>query len=267
MVYWGKHSQIEGGRSTISGHSKWSTIKRQKAKTDAARGAVFTKLSREIILAAKVGGGDPTGNFRLRTAIEKARSSGMPQDNIKRAVAKGSGGGEGTEFDEIRYEGYGPGGVAVMVEAQTDNRNRTAADIRSAFSKNGGNLGETGCVGWMFTEKGQILISNEDGEFGEDDLMLVAVEAGADDLINQGESYEILTPPEQLEEVQNALSKAGYPIESADLAFVPSNNVEVTDPEIAKKLLKMVDALEELDDVKNVWSNSDFADGILEALA
>ncbi|HEY9766072.1 MAG TPA: YebC/PmpR family DNA-binding transcriptional regulator, partial [Chroococcales cyanobacterium] len=202
----------------MSGHSKWSTIKRQKAKTDAARGAIFTKVSREIILAAQSGGGDPEGNFRLRTAIDKAKSEGVPLDNIKRAIQKGVGGGEDSNLEEIRYEGYGPGGVAVLVEAVTDNRNRTAADIRSAFSKNGGNLGETGCVGWMFAEKGQIFLSNEEDSLSEDDLMLAALDAGADDVRNQGASFEVLTEPSQLEAVQLALTKLGFPVESADLA-------------------------------------------------
>lgn len=188
-------------------------------------------------------------------------------DNIKRAVQKGVGGGADTEMDDIRYEGYGPGGVAVIVMALTNNRNRTAADVRSAFNKSGGNMGETGCVGWMFAEKGQLFINNPEGTISEDDVMMAALEAGAEDVRNDEDSYEILCEPADFEAVQTALQAAGFEIESSEIALIPSNTVAVEDPDNAKKLMRLLDALDELDDVQNVWNNSDISESLLETLA
>ncbi len=252
----------------MAGHSKWANIKRQKARVDAVRGKVFAKRSREIIVAAKQGGGDPDGNFQLRTAIDKAKAAGFPNDNIDRAIAKGCGqlAGEG-DFEAIRYEGYGPGGVAVLIEALTDNRNRAAADLRSAFGKNGGNLGETGCVGWIFEQKGVITLV---GAIAEESLFEAALEAGA-------QSYELLeevdedTPGAEvfcdvadLERVSNALKDQAYDVRELDLRWIPASTVQVDDPDLAAALLKMMDALEESDDVQSATANFDMTDEVME---
>lgn len=247
----------------MAGHSKWSQIKRAKAKNDQARGKVFTKMAREITVAVREGGGnDMEGNFRLRTAVTRAKSAGVPSDNIDRAIQKGLGaGGDNDSFEEIQYEGYGPGGVAIMIDALTDNRNRTAGDIRSYFNKCDGNLGETGCVGWMFHQKGVISIA----EFADfDSLYLAAVEAGAEDIKEEGESLEVITAPEDFQAVSEAL--ATYQPESAELSYLPLNTVAVDDREIAKKLLKLLDLIEEQDDVQNVHSNFDLDDTLLAEL-
>jgi YebC/PmpR family DNA-binding regulatory protein len=248
----------------VSGHSKWSNIKHKKAKMDAQKGKVFTKLGRELIVAARSGGGDPNNNFRLKIAIENARSANMPNDNIQRAIQKGVGGGEGTNYEELRYEGYGPGGVAIMVNAVTDNRNRTAGEIRHIFSKNGGNLGETGCVGWMFNEKGQLTLMKETLKFNEDELMLIALEAGAEDVQQEDESFVIYTEPADMEIVRQGLINQGIEIAEAGVDLIPQNTVEVTDPDQAKKLIRLMDLLEEHDDTQGVSANFEFADSLSE---
>lgn len=251
----------------MSGHSKWAQIKRHKAKVDALKGKVYTKMAREIIVAAKLGGGDPAGNPRLRAAITKAKEEGLPNDNIKRAIMKGTGELAAEQLEEVRYEGYGPGGVAVLVEAMTDNRNRTVGDLRMYFSKFGGNLGETGCVGWMFKPMGQITVGKQDGAVDEDTLMLAAADAGAEDVRNEGESFTVLTQPDLLDVVAEALRKAGYCLEDAELAQIPQNTVPVAGLQQASKLLKLLDAIENHDDVQNAYSNFDIPDSILSELA
>lgn len=253
----------------MAGHSKWANIKRQKARVDAVKGKVFTKISREIIVAARTGIPDPAGNFQLRTAIEKAKAAGIPNDNIERAIAKGSGklGADGNSLEAIRYEGYGPGGVAVVIEALTDNRNRTAADLRAALSKNGGNLGETGCVSWMFEQKGVVLIA---GAVDEDELLEASLEAGAQsyELIPDEEdedeaAAEVFTSVANLESLERSLKQKGFAVKQSELRWIPNNTVEVTDPLQARSLLKLMDALEDLDDVQNVTANFDMADDLM----
>jgi len=246
----------------VAGHSKWANIKHKKAKTDAIKGKLFTKLAREIIVAVRAGGPDPNNNFRLKIAIENARGANMPNDNIQRAIQKGVGGGEGTDYEELRYEGYGPGGVAVMVDIMTDNRNRTASEMRHIFSKNGGNLGETGCVSWMFTEKGQLSISKEGIGLSEDDLMLLVLEAGADDIEVQDESYEIFTTPDTMESVRQALLDNSVPIENAAVNLIPNSRIEISDIEQAKRVIKLIESLEDHDDVQKVYTNFDLADSL-----
>ena len=248
----------------MSGHSKWANIKHKKAKTDAIKGKLFTKMAREIIVAAKAGGGDPNNNFRLKIAIDNAKAANLPNDNIQRAIQKGAGGGDGAEYEELRYEGYGPGGVAIMADIMTDNRNRTASEARHIFSKNGGNLGESGSVGWMFNEKGQLTIPKEDLSLTEDDLMLLALEAGAEDIENQDESYEIYTEPSAMQDVRQNLLDQGVPIESAEVNLIPINTVEVSDLEQAKKIIKLIDSLENHDDVQKVFTNFELADSLAE---
>ena len=253
----------------MAGHSKWANIKRQKARVDAVRGKAFAKFSREIIVAAKHGGGDPDGNFQLRTAIDKAKVAGFPNDNIERAIAKGCGNlaGEG-DFESIRYEGYGPGGVAVLIEALTDNRNRAAAELRSAFGKNGGNLGETGCVGWMFAHKGVVTLI---GDIDEDALLEDALEAGAgsyelaDEIEENTPGAEVFCEVPELEAVSSALKEKEYNIQSVDLRWIPDNTVQVEDVEQAKSLLKMMDALEESDDVQSVTANFEMEESVMAA--
>lgn len=246
----------------MAGHSKWSKIKRQKGKTDAKRGAIFTKCAREIMVSVKEGGGpDPDANFRLRTAILKAKQNGVPNDNIERAIAKGSGGADQDNWESIQYEGYGPGGVAVMIEAMTDNRNRTAGDIRSYFTKGDGSLGATGCVGWMFNKKGVIQL---DEVSDIDTLFLEAAEAGAEDIDEDDGTVEITTAPEDLQAVSETVSKIGDGnILSSEITFIPLNTVEVTDMSIAKKLLKMLDLMEEHEDIQKVHSNFEMSESIL----
>jgi YebC/PmpR family DNA-binding regulatory protein len=252
----------------MAGHSKWANIKRQKARVDAVKGKTFTQLSRAIIVAARSGIPDPEGNFQLRTAIEKAKAAGIPNENIERAIAKGAGKleGDSATLEAIRYEGYGPGGVAVMIEALTDNRNRTAADLRAAFSKNGGNLGETGCVSWMFQQKG---ICRLPGITDEDKLLEAAVETGAEyyDLITEEDfqGAEVFTEVVNLENLSQALSKKGFKISESELRWIPSNTVEVRDLGQARSLLKLIDALEDLDDVQNVTANFEMTDEVMSA--
>jgi len=239
----------------LSGHSKWANIKRQKAVVDSKKGVVYAKMSREIIVAAKLGGGDPAGNFRLRQAIDRAKAEGVPNDNIQRAIEKGSGAGGADNFEELVYEGYGPGGVAMLVKCATDNRNRTAGDVRLYFSKHGGNLGESGCVNWMFKERGEIYIK-KDAKFDEEALMLAALDAGADDLeLSSEEEALVICPPEKVETLRTELSKAGYTVVSAESTMAPSTTVEISSQETGKQLLKLLDALENHDDVQSVHAN------------
>jgi YebC/PmpR family DNA-binding regulatory protein len=247
----------------MSGHSKWATIKHKKAALDAKRGKVFTRLIKEIMIAAR-SGGDIDANARLRTAVAAAKAVSMPADNIKRAIMRGTGELEGGHIEEFHYEGYGPGGAAVIVEVATDNKNRTVSEIRHLFSKNGGNLGEQGSVAWMFERKGQILV--ESSQAKEDDLLNIVLEAGAEDLRNDGENWEILTAPESLAAVQDAIQKAGIPIIAATVAMTPKNTVQV-EGKNAAAILRLTEALEDHDDVQNVFSNFDIDEKEMEALA
>ena len=246
----------------MSGHSKWSTIKHKKAKVDAQRGVAFQKYSREIIVAAKMGGGDPAANFRLRTAIEKAKAGGLPNDNIKRAIEKGCGAGASENYEELTYEGYGAGGVAVIVEAMTDNRNRTAGDIRSYFTKFNGNLGETGCVGWMFKDAGVVTFAKDDVDYEQ--LFNEAINAGADDFVDEDDEYKVITAPENFQIVVESLEKLGFKHSGAELTKLPQNTLEITDEKTAKLILLLMDKLEEHDDVQNVYSNFDIPDEVME---
>jgi YebC/PmpR family DNA-binding regulatory protein len=250
----------------MSGHSKWSTIKRQKGVTDAKRGALFTKVAREISVAARQGGGDPDANYRLRLAIEKARSVNMPSDNIKRTIDKAVGGGEAEQYEEIVYEGYGPGGVAVLVEAATDNRNRTAAEVRSIFTKSGGQLAGSGAVAWQFEPRGLIAI-NRNGGVDADEVALAAIDAGAEDVDTSGdEVVEVYTTPGALEQVRKALDSAGVAVEHAESAMIAKNTVEV-DEHRARQNMKLVEALEDLDDVQRVTANFDIPEELFAEVA
>ncbi len=240
----------------MAGHSKWANIKRQKAVVDAKRGVVYAKMAREIIVATKMGGSDPQANFRLRQAIERAKQEGVPNDNIERAIEKGSGQGSADNMEDLIYEGYGPGGVAILVKCTTDNRNRTAGDVRSYFSKNGGNLGENGCVSWMFKERGEIQIDKEHF-FDEEALLTAAVDAGAEDLIMDQEEPLVICPPESILDVKEAVEKSGHRVTSSESTMCPDNTIEVTDAELAKQLLKLIDSLENHDDIQNVYANFD----------
>ncbi|NLW56840.1 MAG: YebC/PmpR family DNA-binding transcriptional regulator [Firmicutes bacterium] len=237
----------------MAGHSKWSNIKRKKEKTDAQKAKAFTKVTREIIVATKAGGGDPDLNFRLRLAIQKAKEVNMPNDNIARAIKRGLGASDSEQYEEIMYEGYGAGGVAILVEVLTDNRNRTASEMRYIFSRNNGNLGESGCVAWLFEPKGLITALKEAVELDEDQLFELALEAGAEDLSIEDDYFEIITEPAELEKVRNYL-EGKLAMESAELVYLPKNTVEVSG-ETAESLLKLVEALEEHDDVQNVYAN------------
>jgi YebC/PmpR family DNA-binding regulatory protein len=250
----------------VSGHSKWSSIKHKKGAADAKRGKLFSKLSRAIIVAAKEGGPDPAGNLALQNAIEKARSYSMPKDNIERAIARGSGAdADADTFETVIYEGYGPSGVAVIVEALTDNRNRTASDVRHAFDKNDGNLGTSGAVAWLFERRGIVIVSAEGVD--EDELTLAAAEGGADDVSADGSIYQIVSAPESLTSVREALEAAGFRVDSAELSLLPKTTVEVADESAAKKVLRLIDQLEENDDVQEVYSNFDIPERVLEAVA
>jgi YebC/PmpR family DNA-binding regulatory protein len=249
----------------MSGHSKWSTIKHKKGASDKKRGQLFTKLSRAIIVAAKEGGADPSANAALAAAIAKARSYSMPKDNIERAVQRGAGGGEGSDaYDAITYEGYGPDGVAIIVEALTDNRNRTAADVRAIFSKHNASLGTPGSVAWQFERKGVVLVAADGVD--EEELMLQAADAGAEDIERDGEVWQVTTDAADLGTVRDALEAAGLAITSAELTLVPKNTVAL-DEDGARKLLRLIDALEEQDDVQDVHANFDIPDAVLEAVA
>ncbi len=243
----------------MSGHSKWSQIKRQKGANDVKRGAIFTKMGREIAVAARAGGGDPDGNFRLRLAIERARAMNMPADTIKRAIEKATGGGEGEQFEEIVYEGYGPGGVAILIEAATDNRNRTAADVRSILTKAGGQLAGTGSVAWQFEQRGMITLAPEGDP---EQLELAAIDAGADDVDADGDQVEVYTRPTELEEVRRNLEHAGMTIETSELTMIAKNTVEL-DVGKARQALRLVELLEEQDDVQRVTANFEIPEALL----
>ncbi len=253
----------------MSGHNKWSTIKHKKGKEDAKRGKIFTKLIKEITVAARGGGGDPGMNPRLRTAIATAKAANMPADNVTRAIKKGTGELEGVSYDEISYEGYGPGGVAVIVDALTDNKNRTVAEVRHIFGRYNGNMGETGSVGWMFDLRGLVTIDGqpEGGEaVDEDELMMAALEAGAEDVKSDSDAFEVFTQPGDLETVRAALEEAGYAIASAEIAKIPQNTVKLEGKHVGQ-LIRLIDALEDSEDVQDVWANYDIDDSELEALS
>jgi YebC/PmpR family DNA-binding regulatory protein len=249
----------------VSGHSKWASIKRKKGATDAKRGQLFSKLARAIIVAAREGGPDPAGNLALQNAIEKAKEASMPKDNIERAIARGAGpAGDGAVYETVTYEGYGPAGIAVYVEAVTDNRNRTAAEVRHIFAKSDGSLGESGSVAWLFERRAVVLV---DGAADEDELLLVAADGGADDVEREGDSWRVTAAPESLTAVREAIEAAGMTVESADLTMVPKTTVELEDESAAKKVLRLMDALEDNDDVQDVYANFDIPDRVLEAVA
>ena len=250
----------------MSGHSKWHSIRHAKGVTDKRRGQLFSKLARAIIVAAREGGPDPDVNLALRNAIEKARQASMPKDNIERAIARGSGtADDGAGFEHITYEGYAPGGVAVFVEALTDNRNRTASEVRHVFSKSDGNLAESGAVVWLFERRGVILIDADAVE--EDELTLVAADAGAEDVVREGSSWQVRSAPEDLAAVRAALEEASVPIASAEPTMVPKTTVPIEDEQVARKVVRLVESLEDLDDVQDVYANFDIPERVLEAVA
>jgi YebC/PmpR family DNA-binding regulatory protein len=249
----------------MSGHSKWSSIKHKKGAADKKRGQLFSKLSRAIIVAAREGGPDPSGNLALQNAVEKARSYSMPKDNIERAIARGSGAdSDAAAYETVVYEGYGAGGVAILVEALTDNRNRTASEVRAAFGKHDGNLGASGAVAWQFERRGVVLV---DGSADEDELMLAAADGGADDVERDGSSWQVTAAPEALTAVREAIEAAGFAVDNAELTMVPKTTVEVDEENTAKKILRLIDTLEENDDVQDVYSNFDIPERVLETVA
>jgi YebC/PmpR family DNA-binding regulatory protein len=247
----------------MSGHSKWATIKHKKAATDAKRGQVFTRLIRDLTISARMGGSDPDANPRLRVAIQAARDANMPKDTMERAIKKGAGELEGVSFEDVNYEGYGPAGVAVYVEASTDNKNRTAAEIRHMFSKYGGNMGESGCVGWMFQKKGQVFIPGEGQD--EDTIMEVALDAGAEDVQNEEGTFVVTTDWTEMLTVREAIEKAGIKVESANVTMIPSTTVKIEGKQ-AETLMKMIGLLEENDDVNSVSANYDIDDELMEKI-
>jgi YebC/PmpR family DNA-binding regulatory protein len=246
----------------MSGHSKWATTKHKKAATDAKRGKIFTKLAKEITVAAKLGGGDPNGNPRLRTAVAKAKSVSLPAENIKRAIQKGTGELPGVSYEEIMYEGYGPGGVAVIVDVMTDNRNRTVSEVRNIFSKAGGNMGEAGCVAWMFNKKGYLVVNRTTVD--EDKLMTLTLDAGAEDMQTEDENYVITTPPNDFEKVKKALEDGNIAIDVAEITMIPQTYVKLDGKE-AQQMLRLVETLEDNDDVQNVYANFDIPEEIMNA--
>lgn len=245
----------------MSGHSKWATIKHKKGAADKARGKLFNKIARQIEVAAREGGGDPTANATLRTMVQKAKAAQMTNDAIDRAIKRGIGADDGKVYENIMYEGYAPGGVALMVDVLSDNRNRTGAEIRNIFSKLGGSMAEPGAVGWQFSRRGVILVS---GAVAEDDVMMAALEAGADDISRQGESWQVLTDPSVVWDVKAALEEAGVDVTSAESTMISSLTVEVTDADVARSILRIMDALEDNDDVQDVFSNFDIAEELME---
>ena len=250
----------------MAGHSKWAGIKHKKAIVDARRGKLFTKLARAITVAAKEGGGDVEGNPALGLAVQKAKDASMPKDNIERAIAKGSGAdAEAASFETVVYEGYGPEGVAVLVEALTDNRNRTASEVRHAFTKYGGNLGTTGAVAWQFERRGVVLVSANGAD--EEELVMAAAEGGADDVELDGSSFVVTSAPESLSDVRQALEDGGFAVESVELAMVPKTTVAVSDESVARRIVKLVEGLEDTDDVQDVYANFDIPEDVLEAVA
>ena len=250
----------------MSGHSKWSSIKHKKGAADAKRGQLFTKLTRALIVAAKDGGPDPAANLALQNAIEKARAASMPKDNIERAIARGSGtGADAAAYEHISYEGYGPGGVAVYVDVLTDNRNRTAGEVRHIFARHDGNLAESGAVAWLFERKGVVLVDT--GSTDEDELTLAAADAGAEDVAEEGSSFEVTCAPEDLHAVREGLEAAGIAVTDAEVTMLPKTTVAVEDEAVARKVLRLIDGLEENDDVQDVYANFDIPERVLEAVA
>jgi YebC/PmpR family DNA-binding regulatory protein len=249
----------------VSGHSKWSSIKHKKGAADAKRGKLFTKLSNAIIAAAREGGAEPAANLALQNAIEKARSYSMPKENIERAIGRGSGAeADGAHYETVVYEGYGPEGVAVLVEALTDNRNRTASEVRHLFSKHGGNLGATGAVAWQFERRGVLLVQADGVD--EDELVLAAADAGADDIELDGSTYQVTCMPEELRVVREALEDSGYAIEASELSMIPKTTVAISDESAARSVIRLVEGLEEADDIQDVYANFDISEAILEAV-
>ncbi len=257
-----QHDDAYQGGEILAGHSKWANIKHRKARVDEKRAQIFTKISRELIVATKQGGSDPEANPRLKAVIQKARQANLPMDNINRVIQKASGEGGGANYEEVVYEGYGPGGVAIMLDILTDNRNRTAGEIRYIFSRNGGSLGENGCVAWMFEKKG-IIVANLPPGAEEESVMLAAIEAGADDVSVEDGVLEITTAPEDLEKVQQKITMMGVVLERAETSMVPTNTVTITDPEQARQVLKLAELLEDHDDVQTVFANFDIPEEIL----
>lgn len=245
----------------MSGHSKWANIKRKKGANDAIRGKITTKIGREITIAVRMGGPDPVGNMRLKLALSKAKANNIPKDNIQRAIKKGQGAADGANYEEFTYEGYGPGGVAMLLDIMTDNRNRAAADVRHLFSKHGGNLGENGSVGWMFDRKGVITVNRQ--AYDEDKMMEIALDCGADDVADDGDVWTITTSMEDFTSVRDALESKGVAMESSSLAMVPKN-LQAVDVETGQKVMRLMDALDESDDVQNVYTNADFPDDMPE---
>jgi YebC/PmpR family DNA-binding regulatory protein len=248
----------------LSGHSKWANIKHRKAAQDAKRGNLFQKLVRAIIVAAREGGGDPAMNARLKTAIDRARAASVPMDNITRGIKRGTGEIEGASYEELTYEGYGSGGIAILIETLTDNKNRTTSELRTILSRNGGSMGEAGCVAWMFERKGVIEVKGE--ELEEEELMLEAIEAGADDIERSEEGFLVYCEPTNLSSVKESLEKAGYAIDKADTDMIPKTSVPVEDADKARKILKLMDLIEDQDDVQNVYANFDIPDEMINAL-
>ena len=248
----------------MAGHSKWANTKHRKARADAQKGKIFTKLAREITVAAREGGEDLDTNFSLRLAIQKARDNNMPSDNIQRAIQRGTGNQDGSSFEQASYEGYAVGGIAILLEVMTDNRNRTVAEIRHIFSRYEGNLGESGCVAWMFNRKGYLTVNQKALDMDEDDLMTAALEAGAEDIdLEDDGTFSITTSLENFEAVKNHLQEQGIEIASAEVTMLPVNTIEVTDPEAADRIIKLVEALDDHDDVQNVYANFDIPDQLL----
>ncbi|MBS4023196.1 MAG: YebC/PmpR family DNA-binding transcriptional regulator [Dethiobacter sp.] len=248
----------------MAGHSKWANTKHRKARADAAKGKIFTKISKEIMVAARFGGGDINNNFRLRLAVQKGREANMPTDNIQRAIQKGAGGLDGVDYEEIIYEGYGPAGVAVLLEILTDNRNRTAGEVRHIFSRHGGSLGESGCVAWMFRRRGYLVLSAE--EHDEEQLMLLSLEAGAEDFAAEEDTFEIYTSPEDFEHVKEKMEAEGIKFTTAEVTMIPENYLEISDSDEAGKAMGLMDALLDHDDVQNAYSNFDISSELAGAL-
>lgn len=249
----------------MSGHSKWHNIRLRKGKQDAVRSKLFTKIAREIIVAAKEGGGNADSNLRLKLAVQKARENSMPADNIKRAIQRGTGEVEGANYDEITYEGYGPGGVAVLVACLTDNRNRTVAELRNIFSKSGGNLGESGCVAWMFEQTGLVQIPADKAD--EDSVMMATMDAGAEDIKMEGDTIDVLCKPGDLQQVRDAVVEAGIEYASAEVTMLPNSTVRIEDSKEASQILRLLDALDDNDDVQQVYANFDIPDDLMQAVA
>lgn len=250
----------------MAGHSKWANIKHRKARVDAQKGKIFTKLSKELMVAAREGGGDMDTNFRLRMAVQKAREENIPNDNISRAIKKGLGELDGIKLEEITYEGYGPFGVALMMDILTDNRNRTAGEIRNILSRQGGNLGEAGCVAWMFKRQGYIAIEKSGTDLDEDEVMLIALDAGVEDFKVEEDTYEVVTIPEDMEKVKESLSSQGIEVKFSEITMVPQSVVEITGQKQASRMIELMDTLEDHDDVQNVYANFEIPEELMNSL-